>query len=76
MVTVKEQVKEALVGTTDVPDMSQETRQSFLAHAVPDAETGELYLGKDQFINAIAPEGENYVRLQPSVKECPDATGS
>lgn len=61
---IKETVKETLVGTAiDEPDaqLSAQSRARFNAHAVKDAETGELYMGQDEFINAIAPEDEDYV---------------
>lgn len=61
MATVKEQVSEALLGTTDEPQLSQQTRENFLKHSVQDAESGERYLGEEEFINAIAPESEDYV---------------
>ena len=62
MASVKDQVSEALLGTTDEPQLSQQTRDVFMKHAVQDAESGECYLGEDEFITAIAPESENYVR--------------
>ena len=62
MATVKGQVAEALLGTTQEPQLSQQSRASFLKHARKDEETGEFYLGENEFIDAIAPESENYVR--------------
>ena len=61
MTTVKEQVQDALLGTTEGPQLSQQTRAEFMKHAITDSETGEHYLGEDQFINAIAPQSEDYV---------------
>ena len=61
MATLKDSVKESLVGTTQEPQLSQQVRQNFLQNAKKD-ETNELYMEEDDFINAIAPEGEDYVR--------------
>lgn len=61
MATVKDQVSEALLGTTEEPQLSQQTKEVFLKHCVQDSESGEQYLGEEEFINAIAPESEDYV---------------
>jgi len=61
MATVKEQVGEVLLGTTDEPQLSQLTRAAFMKHAQKDDEGGDYYLNEDQFIDAIAPESEDYV---------------
>lgn len=61
MDNVKETVSEVLLGTTEEPQLSQQTRDIFLNHALTDAETGERYLNEEQFVNAIAPETEDYV---------------
>ena len=61
MASVTEQAKEALLGTTDEPQLSQQTRAEFNSYAIQDSETGEEYLDEEQFINAIAPKGEDYV---------------
>jgi len=60
MATVKEEVREVLLGTTDEPQLSQLTRAAFMRHAEKD-ESGEYYLNEDQFITAVAPESEDYV---------------
>ena len=60
MATVKEEVREVLLGTTDEPQLSQLTRAAFMRHAQKD-ESGEYYLNEDQFITAVAPESEDYV---------------
>lgn len=62
MATVKDQVQEALLGTTDEPQLSQQTREIFVKYSVQDPSSGERYLGEQEFINAIAPESEDYVR--------------
>lgn len=63
MATVTEKLKESLVGADVEPTASESTRADFEAHAVRDEETGELYMTHKQFIDAIAPEGEDYVRI-------------
>ena len=60
MAAVAESIKESLVGTTQEPQLSQQTRASFLKHAKSD-ENGDHYMGEQEFIDAIAPEGEDYV---------------
>ena len=60
MTTVTESIKESLVGTTQEPQLSPETRASFTKHARQD-EDGELIMDESDFVNAIAPAGEDYV---------------
>ena len=60
MATVTESVKESLIGKTQPADLSNEARSSFLQYA-QQGEDGESYMDKDGFIDAIAPEGEDYV---------------
>ena len=60
MATVTEKVTEVLVGTTQEPQLSQVDRATFLKHAKTD-DAGEKYLGEEDFVNAIAPESEDYV---------------
>ena len=60
MATAKETIKESLIGTTQVPPLSQEVRANFMKHAKPD-EQGELYMGSEEFVDAIAPVEEDYV---------------
>lgn len=64
---VKEAVKESLIGTHEEPtsQLSAQAKARFLSFAVKDAETNELYMGPDQFTDAVAPVDENYV--------CPDS---
>jgi solute carrier family 25 aspartate/glutamate transporter 12/13 len=61
MATVKEQVGEVLLGTSEEPQLSQLTRASFMKHALKDESTGDYYLGENEFIEAVAPESEDYV---------------
>lgn len=58
---VKEAVKESLIGSFEPVKLSVQTKARFNTHAVKDAETGELFMGLDQFIDAIAPADEDYV---------------
>ena len=60
MATVKESIKESLLGTTQPEDLSIESRANFLKFA-KQGEDGELFMGEEEFINAIAPPGEDYV---------------
>ncbi|KAG6034008.1 hypothetical protein E4U41_006725 [Claviceps citrina] len=64
---IKEAVKETLVGTTtEEPgtQLSAQSRARFNSHAVKDPETGELYMGHEEFINAIAPADEDYHKIK------------
>jgi solute carrier family 25 aspartate/glutamate transporter 12/13 len=61
MAALSEQVGEVLLGTTDEPQLSQLTRAAFMKNAQKDEATGEFYLDEDHFIEAVAPESEDYV---------------
>ena len=63
--TVKEVVKESLLGHEETTQLSTQTRTRFMKNAVLNAETGELAMGPVEFINAIAPEGEDFVSPFP-----------
>lgn len=63
MATVTETVKESLLGTTREPQLSQQAKVTFDQNATKDEETGELYMTEEQFVDAIAPVGEDYVSL-------------
>ncbi len=65
MATVVDQVKETLVGTESGVGLSAQTRSDFMHNAMKDEE-GELYMSEKEFVDAIAPEGEDYVRTTPS----------
>ena len=63
--TVKETIKQELVGTTsDVVDtpVTAEARTAFMKYAKQD-ENGDMYLDKDSFLDMIAPEGQDYVGI-------------
>lgn len=57
----KEALKEGLIGHEDSVGLSAHTKARFLTHAVADAETGELYLGPEEFLKAVMPKGEDFV---------------
>jgi solute carrier family 25 aspartate/glutamate transporter 12/13 len=59
--TIKEAVKDTLLGTEDSMELSAKNKAQFTTIAIKDPETGEPYLGEDEFINAIAPADEDYV---------------
>ena len=58
---VKEAVKESLIGTEETAQLSSQTKARFYSSAIKDAETGDLYMSPDEFIDAIAPADEDYV---------------
>lgn len=68
--TVKEAVKETLVGSREPAQLSAQTKARFNRHAVKDPETGELYLGPEQFIDAVAPPHEDYVSSMHDFVAC------
>ncbi|CAG8977818.1 hypothetical protein HYALB_00008984 [Hymenoscyphus albidus] len=63
---VKEVVKEKLLGSEIPQDvkLSAQSRATFDRNARKDAETGGLYMGEEEFINAVAPEGEDYHKIK------------
>lgn len=68
MATVTETVKESLIGTTREPQLSQQAKVTFDQHAIKDEGTGELYMTEEQFVDAIAPPGEDYVSLSSGLQ--------
>lgn len=63
LATAKEVVKESLLGVEEPADLqlSAQTKATFDKNARKDEETGELYMGEPEFVNAVAPETEDYV---------------
>jgi len=57
---VTEKVSEVLLGTTEEPGLSKDDRAIFQHFAKKD-ENGDDYLDEEQFVNAIAPQSEDYV---------------
>lgn len=78
MATVKEQIKESLVGTIIEPSLSTDAQATFLRKAKKDEETGELYMTEEEFVDAIAPENEDYVSSdsQAPIPQSSDPLGS
>ena len=62
MATAKVAIKETLLGTEVEPDVSLQARAAFDRYARTDDETKEKFMTEDDFVNAIAPSTENYVR--------------
>ncbi|KAH7152428.1 mitochondrial carrier domain-containing protein [Dactylonectria estremocensis] len=59
----KEAIKESLRGSPEpVVELSAQTKARFNAHAVKD-ESGELYLGLDEFVAAVIPQGEDFHKI-------------
>ena len=63
-IQVKEAVKETLIGSEEPVSMSAQTKSRFFQCAIKDSETGELMMGPDEFISAVAPADEDYVSLR------------
>ncbi|KAI1776178.1 mitochondrial carrier [Hypoxylon cercidicola] len=61
--TVKEVVKESLLGSKEPSHLSASHRASFINNAKKDEQTGELYMGPDDFVEAIAPPTEDYHKI-------------
>lgn len=61
---LKEGVKETLVGTEEEAQLSDGTRSEFMQYAQKDEETGEYFMTEKDFVNAVAPEGEDYVSVK------------
>jgi solute carrier family 25 aspartate/glutamate transporter 12/13 len=60
---VKEVVKESLIGSDEPVQLSAQSKARFLHHAKADPHTNEPYMGVDEFVDAVAPKDEDYVRL-------------
>ncbi|TAQ88609.1 hypothetical protein B7494_g3047 [Chlorociboria aeruginascens] len=63
---VKVAVKETLLGSEQVEDvqLSALSKATFEKNAHKDEESGELYMGEEEFINAVAPAGEDYHKIK------------
>lgn len=61
--TAKEAVKESLLGaeTAGEPQLSAQSKATFEKNARRDEKSGELFMGEEEFIDAVAPKGEDYV---------------
>jgi solute carrier family 25 aspartate/glutamate transporter 12/13 len=60
---VKEAAKETLLGVEIEPgtEYSAQTRNEFMQFALKDEESGEYYMTAKEFVDAVAPAGEDYV---------------
>lgn len=58
---LKEALKEKILGSEAPESVSSESKTTFLKHASLE-ENGELFMTQDDFIDAIAPPEEDYVR--------------
>lgn len=61
MATAKIAIKESLLGTTQEPGLSLQSKATFDRHARQDEETKEPFMIEEDFVDAIAPDSENYV---------------
>ncbi|PQE28342.1 mitochondrial carrier protein [Rutstroemia sp. NJR-2017a BBW] len=66
LTTAKELVKESLLGSEVAGDiqLSAQSKATFEKNAQKDAETGELFMGEEEFVNAIAPRDEDYHKIK------------
>ncbi|KAK3994687.1 mitochondrial carrier domain-containing protein [Cladorrhinum sp. PSN332] len=62
--SVKEAVKETLVGSEEPAQLSAQTKARFVRYALKDAETGESYLSPEEFVNAVAPPSEDFHKIK------------
>lgn len=61
MATIKDQLKDSLVGTVIEPSLSTDAQATFERHAQKDQGTGELFMTEEDFVNAVAPSHEDFV---------------
>lgn len=71
MATVTEVLKEKALGTEVEPQLSAQTRNNFLQYAKKDEGSDEYYMTEAEFVDAIAPEGEDYVCLASATPPIP-----
>lgn len=62
MVAAKAVIKESLLGAERDSELSTHTRSTFERNARQDESSEEAYMTEEDFIDAIAPASENYVR--------------
>ncbi|KAL5329422.1 hypothetical protein ACEPPN_002934 [Leptodophora sp. 'Broadleaf-Isolate-01'] len=60
----KEVMKEALVATEADVQLSAQSKATFDKNARRDENTGELFMGEEEFINAVAPPTEDYHKIK------------
>lgn len=63
LTTAKEVVKESLLGSTVAGDiqLSAQSKATFEKNSRKDESGAEDYMTEEDFVNAIAPQGEDYV---------------
>ncbi|KAI0119897.1 mitochondrial carrier domain-containing protein [Nemania sp. FL0031] len=61
--TVKEAVKSSLLGSEEPATLLASYRATFLSNAKKDEKTGELVMGPEEFVDAIAPADEDYSKI-------------
>ncbi|PHH80646.1 hypothetical protein CDD82_1628 [Ophiocordyceps australis] len=62
---VKGVVKETLVGAEEpTPQLSAQSKARFMSKAIKDPVTGELYMGRDEFIDAVVPSNEDHHKIK------------
>jgi len=61
MAAAKNAIKESLLGTETEPELSGQTKSTFDRNARQDEASEEAYMTEEDFVNAIAPDSENYV---------------
>lgn len=61
--SAKEATKESLIGVDLESQSSEQSHTEFMQHAKKDEDTGEYYMGEKEFVDAVAPEGEDYVSI-------------
>ena len=71
MATVTQSIKESLLGSTQPPDLSQESRANFLKFAKQE-DDGEWHMSEEDFINAVAPPEEDYVSVRGNERAVKD----
>lgn len=70
MATAKIAIKESLLGTTKEPELSTQSKATFNRYARQYEETQDPFMTEEDFVNAIAPERENYVSATNLVPPC------
>ena len=75
MATAQVAIKESLLGSERETDLSFQSKATFDRHAQTNEATGERFLTEGDFVNAIAPATENYVRILVSMDDIGSTQG-
>jgi solute carrier family 25 aspartate/glutamate transporter 12/13 len=62
--TVKEAVKESLIGGEHPPPLSEESKRLFEKYATSTTPSGERAMSREDFVNAIAPSKQDYYKIK------------